>query len=73
MDRWKSGFAKGRPVLVPVNLLGFPSARPEMIGRFDGKPNRQFLVGTKVGGLAREAVLMHPYWLYVIRIRTSVK
>ena len=33
----KTGIAKGRSGLVPVNLVGFPSVRPKMIGCFDGK------------------------------------
>ena len=33
----KTGFAKGRSVVVPVKSVGFPSVRPKMIGGFDGK------------------------------------
>ena len=36
-NRRKTGFEKGRSVLVPVNLVVFSSIRPKMIGRFDGK------------------------------------
>ena len=36
-NRRKNGFAKSRSVLIPVNLVGFPSVRPKMIGWLDGK------------------------------------
>ena len=37
MERQKTGCVKSRSVLVLMNLVGFPSIRPKMIGCIDGK------------------------------------
>ena len=61
----KTGLAKGRLVLVPVNLIGFPSARPKMIDRFDKKnpTARCWSVRRSVDLLGKKFIFQNQYFI----------